>query len=194
MGGYAFENYNRALEMLLSGDLSQKPDFEATEKSINDYNSFISSFLVKLSLEELAETDEKKLSSFYHVASDIERIGDYAENIVEYAERMLVEKAQFSDHAKAEISEMDKHVKALYKLVEKTFEEIDLKYLPAVEAEEQATDDACRVMQDAHLRRMTEGRCTAEAGAVYLQLAINLERIGDHMNNIAQSIRGYAHK
>ena len=113
---------------------------------------------------------------------------------MEYAERMLVEKAQFSDHAKAEISEMDKHVKALYKLVEKTFEEIDLKYLPAVEAEEQATDDACRVMQDAHLRRMTEGRCTAEAGAVYLQLAINLERIGDHMNNIAQSIRGYAHK
>ena len=193
MGGMAFENYKRALDMLISGDISQKPDFEATEKSINDYNSFISSFLVKLSLEELAETDEKKVSSFYHVASDIERIGDYAENIVEYAERMIIDKAQFSEHAKAEILEMDKHVTELYKWVEKTFGEIDMKYLPSVEAEEQATDDACKMMQDAHLRRMTEGHCTAEAGAVYLQLALNMERIGDHMNNIAQSVRGYAH-
>lgn len=193
MGALACENYKRALDMLLTGDISQKPDFEATEKNINDYNSFISSFLVKLSLEELAETDEKKVSSFYHVASDIERIGDYAENIVEYAEKMLVDKAQFSEHAKSEILEMDKHITELYKWVEKAFGEIDMKYLPSVEAEEQATDDACQVMQEAHLRRMTEGRCTAEAGAVYLQLALNMERIGDHMNNIAQSIKGYAH-
>lgn len=193
MSAMAFENYKRALEMLLSGDISQKSEFEATEKNINDYNSFISSFLVKLSLEELAETDEKKVSSFYHVASDIERIGDYAENIVEYAVKMLEEKAQFSEHAKAEIREMDLHVTELYKWVEKTFGEIDMKYLPSVEAEEQATDDACKMMQDAHLRRMTEGHCTAEAGAVYLQLALNMERIGDHMNNIAQSVRGYAH-
>ena len=46
-----------------------------TEKEINDYNSYISSFLVKLSLLELAETDEKKVSSFYHVASDLESRG-----------------------------------------------------------------------------------------------------------------------
>ena len=58
-------------------------------------------------MEDLAETDEKKVSSFYHVASDIERIGDYAENIVEYAMKMNGDKAQFSDHAKQEILEMD---------------------------------------------------------------------------------------
>ncbi len=194
MGQMAFSNYKRALDMLLSCDLSQSEEFRSTEKSINDYNSFISSFLVKLSLEELAEADEKKVSSFYHVASDIERIGDYAENIVEYAQKMKDEKARFSEHAKSEILEMDLHITELYKNVGKTFSEIDLKYLPLVESEEQATDDTCLMMQNAHLRRMTEGRCTAEAGAIYLQLALNLERIGDHMNNIAQSVKGYAHK
>ena len=56
--------------MLLNGDLSQAEQFAAVEKNINDYNSFISSFLVKLSLQDLAENDEKKVSSFYHVASD----------------------------------------------------------------------------------------------------------------------------
>ena len=58
----------------------------------------------------MAESDEKKVSSFYHVASDVERIGDYAENIVEYAVKMAEDKAQFSEAAKAEILEMDEHV------------------------------------------------------------------------------------
>lgn len=193
MGADAFANYKRSLNMLLTGDLSQKELFAETEKNINETTRYISSFLVKLSLEDLAEADENKVSSFYHVTSDIERIGDYAENIVEYAEKMVIDKAQFSEHAKAEILEMDGHLTELYKQVEATFSEIDLHYLSAVEREEQATDDVCQKMQDAHLRRMNEGRCTPEAGAIYLQLAINMERIGDHMHNIANSVKTYAH-
>ncbi|MDE7214990.1 MAG: Na/Pi symporter, partial [Clostridia bacterium] len=193
MGADAFANYKRSLNMLLTGDLSQKELFAETEKNINETTRYISSFLVKLSLEDLAEADENKVSSFYHVTSDIERIGDYAENIVEYAEKMVTDKAQFSEHAKAEILEMDGHLTELYKQVEATFSEIDLHYLSAVEREEQATDDVCQKMQDAHLRRMNEGRCTPEAGAIYLQLAINMERIGDHMHNIANSVKTYAH-
>ena len=107
---------------------------------------------------------------------------------------MLENKAQFSDHAKAEIREMDGHISKLYRYVESAFSEIDLKYTADIEREEQATDDMCGRMQDAHLRRMTEGSCSAEAGAVYLQLAINMERIGDHMHNIANSVKSYAHK
>ncbi|MDE6667696.1 MAG: Na/Pi cotransporter family protein [Clostridia bacterium] len=191
MGKLAFENYKRALDMLLNGDLSSADEFAAVEKNINDYNSFISSFLVKLSLEDLAEKDEKKVSSFYHVASDTERIGDYAENIVEYATKMVEDKAQFSDAAKAEIMEMDSHITELYNCVEKVFSELDATYLPAVEREEAATDDCCSKMQAAHLKRATENSCNPEAGAIYLQLAINMERIADHMHNISNSTKSY---
>lgn len=194
MGKLAFDNYKLALDMLLSGDLSQKEKFAQTEKQINDYNSYISSFLVKLSLQELAEADEKKVSSFYHVASDTERIGDYAENIVEYAEKMVEDKASFSEHAKEEILEMDNHIEILFTNVEKVFGEIDCQYLPEVESQEAMTDECCKKMQEAHLRRTNEGTCTPEAGAIYLQLAINMERIGDHMHNVANSVKAYAHK
>ena len=190
MGKLAFGNY-KALNMLLTGDLSKKEEFAKTEKSINDYNSYISSFLVKLSLQELAETDERKVSSFYHVASDLERIGDYAENIVEYAERLVEEGSEFSEHAKGEIKEMDSHLTELYGYVERVFADIDLSLLGEVEKEEECTDEMCVKMQEAHLRRMSEGRCTPGAGAAYLQLAINMERIGDHMNNVAQSVKTY---
>lgn len=193
MGRDAYDNYKRSLDMLLSGDLDGKSKFAETERGINEHNRYINSFLVKLSLEDLAEADEKKVSSFYHVTSDIERIGDYAENIVEYAERMVENNATFSEHAKAEILEMDSHITELYKYVESTFSHIDLKFVPEVEREEQATDDMCTNMQEAHLRRMEEGRCTAVAGAVYLQLALNMERIADHMHNIANSVKSYAH-
>ena len=191
MGSMAFDNYKLALSMLIDKNLSEKEKFDKTERKINEANKYITSFLVKLQLEELAENDEKKVSSFYHVASDLERIGDYAENIVEYAQRMVEDNAEFSESAIEEINKMDGHLTALYNAVVRTFGEITLAYMNEVEAEEQATDVVCSEMQAEHLRRMTEGTCSPEAGVVYLQLAINLERIGDHMHNIANSVKQY---
>lgn len=192
MGEDAFANYKLSLEMLLNRDMSSKTVFAEREKSINERNRTINSFLVKLSLEEISEIDENKVSSFYHVTSDLERIGDYAENITEYAEKMAESGASFSEHAIAEIKEMDGHITALYGYVRQTLEHISLSYIENVEMEEQATDDMCSLMQQSHLRRMNEGRCTPEAGAIYLQLALNMERIADHMHNIAFSIKSYA--
>ena len=192
MGKLAFANYKLSLDMLLSGDVSQINEFNDRENHINAYNRYISSFLVKLTLEPLSETDDKKLSSFYHVTSDLERIGDYAENIVEYAQTAIKDKVVFSEHAEAEIREMDLHLTELYKNVEYAFEKIDISNLPKIYDEEQATDDMCDQMQQSHLRRLNESRCSPEAGAIFLQLALNMERIGDHMTNIANSIKDYA--
>lgn len=193
MGATAFSNYKLSLDMLLSGDMSQREKFAETETNINAMHKYIVSFLIQLSLQEISEVDEKKISSFYHVASDIERIGDYAENIVEYAEKIKEDGVDFSEHAKDEIREMDLHITNLYKYVCEVFSGSDLKYLPDVEREEQETDRMNNVMQQSHLRRMNEGRCSPEAGALFLQLAVNMERIGDHMHNIAVSVKEYGH-
>lgn len=191
MDKLSFDNYKRALNMLLTGDLSETDKFAEVEKHINDYNSYVSSFLVKLSLMDLAESDEKKVSSFYHVASDIERIGDYAENIVEYATQLAEAKDGFSDRAKAEIEEMDGHITSLHEHVLEVFCNQNMSRIPDVEREESATDVMCEKMQQSHLRRSSENLCSAAAGAVYLQLAINMERIGDHMHNVANSVKTY---
>lgn len=191
MAQLAFKNYKRSLDMLLNYTVDGKDEFEETEKEINGLNKYITQFLIKLSSEEISETDEKKVSSFYHVTSDIERIGDYAENITEYAESMMTHKAQFSPHAIDEIKEMDRNLTELYNNVELAFANHNLSYMENIELAEKATDDMCRVMQQSHIRRTNEGRCTPEAGSVYLQLAVNMERIGDHMYNIANSVKTY---
>ena len=191
MSGLAFANYKRSLDMLLSYSTEGKKEFEETENQINALNKYITQFLIKLSAQEISEMDEKKVSSFYHVTSDIERIGDYAENITEYAEQLIESQVTFSEHAVEEIREMDLHLTELYKYVELTFENHNLDYIEQVEREEAATDEMCKKMQKAHIRRTNEGRCTPEVGMVYLQLSVNMERIGDHMNNIANSVKSY---
>lgn len=189
----AFENYKLSLEMLLSGDVSNSNRFAETETNINAMHKFITTYLIKLSLQEISETDEKKISSFYHVSSDLERIGDYAENIVEYAEKAAEDNITFSEHAKDEIREMDLHITKLYQHVKAIFAGSDLTRIPDADYEEQETDRMNEIMQQSHLRRMNENKCTAEAGALFLQLAVSMERIGDHMHNIANSVKSYGH-
>ena len=193
MGEDAFTNYKLSLDMLLSGDLSRKDEFAERENNINAANKYIVSFLIRLSLTEISELDEKKVSSFFRVVSDIERVGDYAENIVEYAQKLSEDKVEFTDSAKDEIREMDSHISNLYKYVCSVFADSDLKYTVDVEREEQETDRMNEVMQQAHIQRMADGKCSAEAGALFLQLAVNMERIGDHMHNIANSVKDYGH-
>ena len=193
MGNFAFENYKRSVAMLLTGDFAEADLFAQTERRINSLNKEIAAYCVKLTQQDLADNDERKISSFYRVISDIERIGDYAENIVEYAQKMSADQVTFSAAAKEEICMVDAKISKLYALVLESFSKRDLAHYAEISTLEDSIDAATVHMEDAHLERMTDGSCTPETGAIYLQLAGNLERIADHMVNIANSVKTYVH-
>lgn len=191
MANLAFTNYKRSLKMLTEGDFADKEEFDKTENVINKLNKEITSFCIQLSSKELSQADEKKISAFFHNVSDLERIGDYADNITEYAERLREENGKFSPEALAEIAETDKNIDTMFANVLHCFEYRDTSVFPAIDKAEDNIDDLTNKMQEAHIQRMNEGKCTSETGAIYLQLSGNLERIGDHMMNIAKSVRTY---
>jgi len=191
MAGFARENIENSMKILLEEQTSLKTTFEKNEKTINGLNKAITGFLTKLIHMDLTEKEDKKVGSYYRVVSDIERIGDYAENIVEYAEILREENMSFSEHAKEELRTLTDKIYELFDKSIAAFDDRNPDLLPEVEEIEDGIDQMSAELENYHIDRLKNGKCTAQVGSVYLQTVSHLERIGDHITNISSSIKQY---
>ena len=194
MSTFAKENIDLAVEMLLDGEKDHIETIRSNEEVINFNNKAITAFLTKIMGKDLTEEDDKKIGSYYHVVSDIERIGDYAENIMEYALRLRANELVFSVDAKAEIDQIKNYFDELYDTSIKAFDLRDLALLNEVDVLEQKIDDYSAELEHRHIERVKDGMCNAETGSIFLQTISNLERVGDHITNVAFSLKQYRHK
>ena len=190
MAGIAKENIVLATDMLL-GRGEEAETLKDNEKALNFLNHSITAYLTKLMSRGLSGKDERKIGSYYHVVSDIERVGDYAENIMEYYFKMKEAGQAFSAGAIEELDDMVKTVVELFDVSIAAFEKRDMSLLKEVDRLETVTDEYNRNLEDKHIERVKKGECTVQVGSVYLQTVSNLERVGDHITNIAFSIRQY---
>lgn len=195
MAEIAKSNFDKCMDAVMVGKVSDVIDEIAkNEKCLNFLNREITKYLVKLSQVDLSEDDKLLISTSYHTVSDIERIGDYAENISEYAEKMETDKLKFSPKAISEIQTLKATITNLYDEVMKTYKEDTLDYIDKVNEYEESVDKQKEEMGEHHIERMNKGECTPEVGAIYLSLSSNAERVADHMTNIAYAVRSYAKK
>ena len=188
----ARENLNRAMNALINIDTREKEVFENGEAKIDFLNKEITKYLVKISSLELAERDEIVIGTFYHVVTDLERIGDYAENVMEYAEKAEIESITFSPEALAEIKKLRELVDKQIEVCMDSFARNTLVYEEDFEKREDELDDFVISLQDTHVKRLNEGKCTPLASSIFLSLAANMERVGDHTRNIFVSMKDYA--
>jgi phosphate:Na+ symporter len=193
MSTFARENINLAMQMLFEDGVDNTGDIRVNEQIINHFNKAITAYLTKLMSKDLSDEDDKKVGSYYHVVSDIERVGDYAENIMEYAHRLRKEELVFSDDAKNELKKAVGLVNDLYEKAISAFDQRDVSQLDGVAVVEQALDDFSAELENRHIQRVRDSLCSAPVGSIYLQTVSNLERVGDHITNVAFSIRHYRH-
>ena len=192
MARIAEENFNLSCYMISTKDLTDIEKFRNNENQLNYLNKGIVHYLVKLSSMDLSAKDSLYISTAYHSITDLERIGDYAENIVEYTERFIENGDQFSEFAIADIEKVRVLIQDLYESVMESYTKVDLEELKhAFEIEEQI-DIVTDQMVDDHIVRLNNGTCTAGVGAEYLLLVSNAERIADHFMNVGKTIREYA--
>ena len=192
MSEYARTNVNLAMEMLFNNKIDNEKEIRENELIINHLNRSITEYLTKLMSKDLTNDDEKKIGSYYHVVSDIERVGDYAENILEYALKLREEDMVMSEDAKTELKEMNLAVNSLYEYSISAFDDRNVALLDRVNLEEEKIDGIAKELENKHIDRVKKGLCKAQVGSVYLQTASNLERVGDHIHNIAKSIKQYS--
>lgn len=191
MGVFAKTNINDAMEMLLSAKSNKINDIREREEKLNIFNKQITEYLTKLMGKDLSDEDDKKVGSYYRVASDIERVGDYAENIMEYALRLREDGLELSNDAVEELNVFVQKINTLNDLAFTAFDDRNTSILAGVESIEQDIDDYCKQLEQKHIDRVKLGNCTAQAGSVFLQTISNLERVADHINNVAKSITIY---
>ena len=191
MSEFARENINLSIEMLVDNKAENEEIIRKNEDIINHFNKNITAYLMKLMSKELSDEDDKKVGSYYHVVSDVERVGDYAENIMEYAIRLEQESLVISAEAKEELENLKAKVNELYDYSITAFNDRSPELLGKVSEVEEEIDDISVVLEGKHIERVKKGQCNAQVGSVYLQTVSNLERVADHIFNIAKSIKQY---
>ena len=190
MADIAMENVDRALYMAVELDFTGRGAFERDERQLNFINRALVNYVVVLSGRSgLGEKDRSYLSGTYRNIRDLERIGDYAENIVEYATILADSAQQFSDDAKYEISQMKTLLHQLFDKAIDAYQNENFTALDKANVIEEEIDDYTKRMEEGHIARMEKGICTPSVGAQYLELSSNAERIADHLINLAKSIK-----
>lgn len=184
MAEKAKKNVALAMEGLMKNDLEIIKKVYNNEKIINALEKDITDYLVELSQLDLPEEDIKLFSSTYHVINDIERIGDHAENIADLAVEKTNNNIHLGEEAKAELKLIyDKTIEIIEAGIS-SYSNITDVTSTSVEAIEAEIDKLEKQFRENNIKRLNEKNCSASSSVIFLDLLSNLERIGDHANNI----------
>lgn len=188
MAGLAIGNFDLSLDIVCNLDFSKEEEFLANERELNFINRELVNFIVKLSKLPLSAKDHDYISTAIRSISDLERVGDYAENIVGYAKDLASEGQKFSISAVSEIRYMQEKIESLFRSVMTAYIKNDFQALEETNRIEAEIDKITARMESNHILRLGEGICTPMVGAHYLSLSSNAERVADHLVNVAKTI------
>lgn len=158
------------------------------EDKTDHYEDVISTYLVKLSTQQLEQADSTESAKLLKIIGDFERIADHSVNIAGSGKELCEKKLVLSKDAAAELDVLCKAVDEIINLAFTAFSENNVSVAMSVEPLEQVIDRLKELMRTNHIKRLQKGNCSIEGGFIWSDLLTNLERTSDHCSNIAVSI------
>jgi phosphate:Na+ symporter len=190
MAQTASKALQQAIEGILQDDRKKLASVEEIEDFIDTFQIEITSYLSALSQVQLSDEVSIRLPVLLHTVNDLERIGDHAVNIVEIAMRKIDQKLSFSDSAMAEAEQIRAEINEMFNYIISALEYDDIPAARSALTNETNLNAMQLNFRRSHVERMSNGICTAETGLIFIDLVDNIEKIGDHLTNIAQAIIG----
>lgn len=145
-------------------------------------------YLIRLSAQSKL-ADERLISNLHSNLGDIMRIAEIADNFTKYAQKSIDQGLDFSGSVREELGTMVERVEELYTLTRQAVLERDPGLLPRIGRVEDEVDGLRKKLIDSHIQRLNLGECRAESSGVFINLVSNLERLGDHLTYIADTVR-----
>jgi phosphate:Na+ symporter len=158
------------------------------EEAVDSLREAITNYLVEIMQQELSQGESKKIPPLIHAINDVERIGDHAENLRDLAQQKIDNRMPFSDMAIDELKKMYEDIDRMIKC------SIGALQTNSVDEAKLVLEQECQInilrdrMKDNHVRRLEQGQCKVLSGVVFLDIISNFEKIGDHLNNVAQAV------
>ena len=185
MGVVAQSNMNKAIEQLRHYNASQFADIDADEAELDQFADSADHFLIGLSKTVETAEDDKQLDLLLQAVPSFERIGDYATNLIELAEKLHAEDAEFSDIAKQELQLIGQAVREVMDITVLALNSNDNELAKTIEPLEETIDDMVLLLKDRHTKRLKNGSCSVNSGLVFMEALTHLERASDHCSSIA---------
>ncbi len=186
MGRLALQNFTE-MRKLFGGDFNEKTvsRLKANETSIDRMEDRLNAYLVKLNDCGLTDYENRRVTELLHLTSEFERIGDYAMNLIENAEKLNDMEVSFSENALKELGVISDAVEEIIGMAVDTVKNNSVALAKKIEPLEETVDYLNEILKARHIERLKEGKCVVESGVNFLDLLVNLERISDHCSNIA---------
>lgn len=186
MAELSLENYDISVKAIVHKN-SEKDINKVlqVEDIINSKQRSIEKYLVKLTNENLSSMQHEKVNMMLGIISDIERIGDHAENIAELAEYRIENNLPFSERAIEEIMSMHSKVVKSCKQVIEALETNDTELAYKIISREDKIDAIEKELRTSHIERLNKGQCSTGSGIIFLDAISNMERVADHAEKIA---------
>lgn len=185
MGHLAKTNFARGCQKLLKYDDADLKLIDQDESCIDQFADNADRFMIGLSKVVETETDDRQVDMLMQTIPNFERVGDYATNMVELAQRLHGEKSEFSDVAKEELVILSNAVNEILDITVSAFENNDNHAAKAIEPLEETIDDMIMILRDRHTKRLKNGTCSVGSGLVFMEALTYFERASDQCSSIA---------
>ena len=188
MGHVVADSLEVARKVMFERKEEQIAFLKEEESKVDRLSAGITSYAIKLSTLQINEREHEEVAHMLQIVSDMERISDYCENISEFAESLLEKQVHFSEVGVEHLNKMLDVCIASYLYALEAFESNDRESaLKTIEKETEA--DGLEIsLRAKHIKRLTNQQCNTEAGVVFLDSLVCLERISDHARNIAEEV------
>ena len=185
MGALAKENFAKSCAQLVAYDEAVCEEINADEECLDQFADDADRFLIGLSKTIETEHEDRQLDMLMQTVPNFERVGDYAINLVELAQRLDEEKSGLSEMARKELEIMCGAVNEILEITQDAFVNDNNEKAKAIEPLEETIDDMVMILRDRHTKRLKSGECSVGSGLVFMEALTYLERASDQCSSIA---------
>ena len=185
MGALARDNFIKGCRMLVKLDPVVVNEINMDEDCLDRFKDTADRFLIGLSKAVETEQDDRQVDMLLQTVPNFERVGDYATDLVELAERMTENGSFFSESAQKELEIISSAVQEILDITVDAVARDDNEAAKSIEPLEETIDDMIMILRDRHTKRLKAGACSIESGLVFMETLVHMERASDQCSSIA---------